>query len=64
MPCTLVPSNAGPLLGCRGANALARESITDGGRVGQFGRGAVENDADVRADFVTDQRQGVGGRTA
>ena len=64
MPCTLVPSNAGPLLDCRGANALARESITDSGRVGQFGRGAVENDAGVRADFVTDQRQGVVGRTA
>jgi hypothetical protein len=64
MPCTLAPSNAVPLLGCRGANALARESITDGGRVGPFGRGAVENGTGVRACFVKDQRQGIVGRTA
>ena len=46
-----------PLLGCRGANALAIESITDGALVGPFGRGAVENGAGVRAYFVTNQRR-------
>jgi hypothetical protein len=56
MPCALAPSNTGPLLGCRSANALARESIIGGARAGPFCRGAVENGAGVRAEFVTDQR--------
>ena len=64
MPCTLAPSNAEQLLGCRDANALSPESITDGMQVSPFGCDATENGAGVRADFVTDQRQGVVGRTA